>query len=130
MEGLNIASTGRWGLGADDRPYRRLIGIDANYSDFYLIDTADNSRKPLLTKQNGAVSWSPNGKYALFYKDKDWHVISIPDGKITNLTSKLGAAFWQEDFDTPNAPPSFGNAGWTKDDKYVLLYKINVSSDR
>ena len=31
-------------------------------------------------------------------------------------------AFWQEDDDHPDRPPSYGNGGWVKDDKYVLLY--------
>ena len=30
--------------------------------------------------------------------------------------------FWQENNDTPSAAGSYGNGGWTKDDKYVLLY--------
>src|SRR5262245_12650336 len=122
MEGINVTTDGRWGLGTDDRPYRTLVGVEGNYSDFYLVNTADNSRKPLLKKQNGGVSWSPTGKYALFFRDKDWYVVSNPDGKTTNLTSKLGVSFWREDFDSPTAPPSFGSAGWTRDEKYVLLY--------
>ncbi len=39
-----------------------------------------------------------------------------------NLTTKLGVNFWNEDTDTPSTPPSYGSAGWTKDDEYVLLY--------
>jgi len=122
MEGLNVTADGRWGLGTDDRPYRTIVGVEGNYADFYLVNTADNSRKPILKKQNGGMTWSPNGKYALFYRDKNWHVFSTADARITNLTEKLGAAFWREDFDSPSEPPGFGSAGWTKDEKYVLLY--------
>jgi dipeptidyl aminopeptidase/acylaminoacyl peptidase len=30
--------------------------------------------------------------------------------------------FWNEENDTPSKAPAYGSAGWTKDDKYVLLY--------
>jgi len=121
MEGIAASADGRLALGADDRPYRLLVGVDTNYSDYYLVNTADGGRIPLLKKQNGALTWSPNARYALFYKDKNWFTVSMPDGKITNLTEKLGTPFWQDDFDSPSAAPSYGIGGWTRDDKYVLL---------
>jgi dipeptidyl aminopeptidase/acylaminoacyl peptidase len=121
MENLTPSSDGRLALGADDRPYRQLVGVDTNYSDYYIVNTDDGSRKPLAKKQNGQMTWSPNGRYALFYHDKNWFSVSMPEGKITNLTQNLGVDFWQEEYDSPSAPPSYGNAGWTRDDKYVLL---------
>jgi dipeptidyl aminopeptidase/acylaminoacyl peptidase len=122
METVNPASHGRWAIGSDNRAYRILIGIDANYSDVYLVTTSDGSRRPLLKKHQGGVSWSPNGNYAVFYDGKDWNSFAIPDGQITNLTRNLGVNFWREDHDSPSPPPSYGNGGWTKDDKYILLY--------
>jgi dipeptidyl aminopeptidase/acylaminoacyl peptidase len=122
MEGLDPTSDGRWALGIDDRPYRRLVGYDTSYSDVYLVNTGDGSRKQLRQKQQASMSWSPNGRYALFYDGKDWNTISIPDGRLVNLTKNLGVNFWQEDHDSPSTAPPYGNAGWTRDDKYVLLY--------
>ena len=122
MEGVNPTNTGAWALGSDDRSYRRLVGFDTHYSDYFLVNTLDGSRKPLKEKQSSGLTWSPNGKYALFYDNKDWNTISIPDGTIVNLTKNLGASFWREEHDSPSPPPGFGNAGWTKDEKYVLLY--------
>jgi dipeptidyl aminopeptidase/acylaminoacyl peptidase len=119
---VNPSRDGRWALGQDDRAYRILVGYDTNYSDYYLVNTNDGGRKPLRQKHQGAVTWSPGGKYALFYDGKDWNTISLPDGKVTNLTSKLGVNFWREDHDSPGTPPSYGNAGWTTDDKHILLY--------
>ncbi len=122
MENVNPSSNGQWAIGADDRVYRRLVGVDTNYSDVYLVNTTDGSRKQLLKKNRFPLSFSPGGKYAIFYDGKDWNSVSVSDGRMTNLTSKLGVNFWQEDHDTPNTPSSYGNAGWTKDDKYALLY--------
>jgi dipeptidyl aminopeptidase/acylaminoacyl peptidase len=122
MPELSPSSDGRWAIGADDRAYRMLVGVDSNYSDVYLVDTTSGSRKQLLKKQQGSLNWSPSGKYALFYNGKDWNTVSVPDGKVVNLTAGLGVNFYQEDHDSPSTPPSYGFAGWTADDKYVLIY--------
>ncbi len=124
MRDVNASPDGRWAMGLDDRAYRRMVGYDedGNANDVLLVNTADGSRKPLLKKQRGGLAWSPSAKYALFYDGKDWNTVSVPDGKITNLTAALGVKFFQEDHDSPSTPPSYGNAGWTSDDKYVLLY--------
>src|SRR5262249_13849017 len=51
----NVSPTrdGRWATGTDDKPYRVLVGYDANYLDHYLVNTNDGSRKPLLKKHEG-----------------------------------------------------------------------------
>ncbi len=122
MENASPSANGQWAIGTDDREYRKFVGYDTNYSDVYLVNTSDGSRRNLLKKQRSNLSWSPNGKYALFYDGKNWNTVSIPDGKITNLTEKLGVNFWREDTDTPSTPGPYGSGGWVKDDKYVLLY--------
>jgi dipeptidyl aminopeptidase/acylaminoacyl peptidase len=122
MEGVNPSADGQWAIGSDDREYRILVGRDANYSDVYLVNTADGSRKSLLKKSQFPVTFSPGGKYAVFFDGKDWGGISFPDCKFTNLTKSLGVAFWREETDTPSVPGAYGSGGWTKDDKYVLLY--------
>jgi dipeptidyl aminopeptidase/acylaminoacyl peptidase len=124
MQGVSQSSDGRWALGSDDRPYRILVGYDddANAADVSLINTTDGSRKPLMKRHARGFTWSPGGHYALFYDGKDWNTLSIPDCKIVNLTKNLGVNFWRESHDSPSTPPAYGNAGWTSDDKYVLLY--------
>ncbi len=67
------------------------------------------------------MSWSPDGRYAAYFDGKDWNSISIPDGKVTNLTGKLKTSFVREDHDSPSPAPSYGIAGWTKDDREVLI---------
>jgi dienelactone hydrolase len=113
---------GRYALGFDDQPYRSLVAYDSAYSDWYLIDTLTGSRKPLVKKHHWGVSWSPHGRYALFFDGKDWNTVSVPEGTVTNLTKSLGGKFSSEDHDTPNAPQPYGFAGWTSDEYFVLLY--------
>ena len=122
MRNVNPSSNGLYALGADDRAYRRLRNYDAAYTDYYLVNTLDGSRKLLQKKLQFGMSWSPNGKYTVFYDGKDWKSLSIPDGKITNLTDNLGVKFYREDHDAPGNARSYGLAGWTKNDNQVLIY--------
>ncbi len=124
MQNLNPSNNGLMAIGADDRAYRTSVGWESfgGLNDVYLVNTVDGSRKQLLKKSQFGVTLSPNGKYGLYYDGKDWNSITIPDGRITNLTKNLGVKFWQEDNDVPHTPASYGTAGWVKDDRYVLIY--------
>jgi dipeptidyl aminopeptidase/acylaminoacyl peptidase len=124
MQGVNPSSDGRWALGTDDRAYRILVGYadESNAADVSLINTIDGSRKAVMKKHARGFTWSPGGRYALFYDGKDWNTLSIPDCKVVNLTRNLGVKFWREDHDSPSIPPPYGIGGWTSDERYVLLY--------
>nr|HEV7954716.1 prolyl oligopeptidase family serine peptidase [Candidatus Acidoferrales bacterium] len=122
MAEVTPTEDGMWALGADNRQYAPMDEYDANYNDYYLVNTMTGERHPLFTKHPGNLQWSPDGKHLLYFADKNWNVISVPDGKITNLTGKLNVKFWREDTDTPGVPPPYGPAGWTLDGKYALVY--------
>jgi dipeptidyl aminopeptidase/acylaminoacyl peptidase len=122
MENITPSNNGSYAIGADNRKYRVISDYDPGFTDYYLINTADGSRKLLLTKQRGNVSLSPNAKYAIYFDDKDWYSYSIADGTTTNLTKDLKVNFYNEENDQPSPPGSYGIAGWTKDDANVLIY--------
>jgi dipeptidyl aminopeptidase/acylaminoacyl peptidase len=113
-------------IALNDLPYRREMSWDTTYNDVYLIDLKTGQRsKPIMEHaRTGGLSISPGSKYLLYFDDGegDWFTYRIADGARTNLTAKLGVNFWREDHDTPNLPPSYGTAGWTADDRTVLLY--------
>jgi dipeptidyl aminopeptidase/acylaminoacyl peptidase len=115
---------GDWGLGMDDRAYRHLLGAEENVTPFdaVLVNQRTGARRPMLKKQRSRLSFSPAGKYLLTFDGKDWHSLSVADGKKVNLTAKLGVRFDNELHDTPSTPPPYGHGGWTKDDRHVLLY--------
>jgi dipeptidyl aminopeptidase/acylaminoacyl peptidase len=122
LETVTPSDSPQWVLGSDDREYRPLADYDEHYADSYLIDAVTGARKLIASKQRGAMTWSPSGRYLLTFDGKDWYSVSVPDGKKVNLTSSLGVKFHNEDTDTPSTPGAYGTAGWTKDGKSVLLY--------
>ncbi|HEX5966172.1 MAG TPA: prolyl oligopeptidase family serine peptidase, partial [Pyrinomonadaceae bacterium] len=122
MENINPSNDGSYAIGSDNRKYRVMSDYDPGFTDYYLVNTSDGSRKPILTKQRGGVSLSPNAKYGLFFDGKDWHSYSVASGTTTNLTKGIDAVFYNELNDVPSQPGSYGIAGWTKDDADVLIY--------
>ena len=136
MEGLLPSDDGRVALGTDNRAYRRMVDYDGNYTDVYLVDTATGARKLALKEYRGTVGGgrggrgvggggvqlSPDGRHVLAFKDKQWWSISVPEGRMTDLTSQLGFPVYNEDDDHPDVPPAYGAGGWTKDGKWALIY--------
>jgi dipeptidyl aminopeptidase/acylaminoacyl peptidase len=122
MENLSPSNDGSYAIGSDNRKYRVANDYDPGFTDYYLVNTSDGSRKPLLTKQRGNVSLSPNAKYAIYFDGKDWYSYSVNGGSTVNLTKTIKVNFYNEENDTPSTPGSYGIAGWTKDDADVLIY--------
>ena len=121
MPELTPSDDGDWAIGGDDREYRSTIEYDTRYEDSYLVNTNDGSRQLLVKKHVGRISWSPDGRHAIFFDGHDWNSIAVPGRQTINLTSNLGVKFWNEDHDVPGRPVSYAPAVWTKDGKWVLL---------
>ncbi len=121
MYELAPSEEGAYAIGIDDRAYRRMEEYDTHYEDAYIVDTATGDKKLAAKKHLGRITWSPDGKYAVYFDGKDWIALGVPAGDPVNLTSKLGVSFGREEYDSPSLPPSYGIAGWTKDGRYVLI---------
>lgn len=122
MSEIVPSEDGLWALGGDDREYRSMVEYDTRYADSYLVDTRTGKRTPLVKKHQGQVTWSPSGKYVLYFNDQHWITVSVPGAVTTVINPKEQVKFWREDFDQPATPPPYGVASWTKDGKYVLIY--------
>ncbi len=93
--------------GNDDRAYRRMVDYDGAFTDIYVVDTRTGERQ-LAVKQlragfGGAPSWSPDGRWAAFFRDRHWHVLDATSLQTRNLTETLPVKFFDEDDDTPDS---------------------------
>ena len=117
---------GTHAYGTDDRPYRRMVDYEGSSSDIYLVDPSTGARRKVIEKQPGGfgagLQFSPDGRYALLHRDKQWHLLDTSNGTIRSLTAGLNVTFHNEEDDHPDIPPSYGSAGWTSDSKSVLVY--------
>ncbi len=92
--------------------------------DVYLMDLKTGSRTLAMTGMRGFFNVSPSAKYIYGYSalDSAWLMYNISTKKTTQLTDNKVVRFYEEENDMPNYPSTNGMAGWSKDDKYVLVY--------
>jgi dipeptidyl aminopeptidase/acylaminoacyl peptidase len=124
LPSTRLSDDARLVLGSTDLPYRQLISWDRSYDDYYLVNILDGSRLKVLEKSPFSASFSPGGQYLLYFEDaeKQWYSYRIADGKRFNLTATLGVQLENEEWDSPGEPYPYGTAGWSQEDKSVLIY--------
>lgn len=92
--------------------------------DYYIVDTKTGIRKKILSGLNSYAMPSPNGNYVIYFDRKtgQWSTYTVATGKINLLNTNPAIKFADEENDVPADPSSYGVAGWTEEDKQVLIY--------
>ena len=96
----------------------------ARIRDYYLADIKTGTRKKIISALDGDAFPSPAGNYILYFDKKTsiWSTYTVANGKVTVLNSDSKIKFADEDNDVPDDPSAYGFAGWTEEDKQVLIY--------
>jgi dipeptidyl aminopeptidase/acylaminoacyl peptidase len=105
----------------------RTIGRPA--ADMYLEDELTATRTKLVDNINDrGFSVGPAGKFAVFLRDDAFWAVNLSTRATTNLTKTVPTSFVDKESDeTIKQKPAFGLAGWTLDDRGILLYdKLDV----
>ncbi|MEO6005106.1 MAG: prolyl oligopeptidase family serine peptidase [Opitutus sp.] len=121
---ITFTDDGRRAFGLDGRPYGPRIDYDGIYHDAYVVDAISGVRHLIARKldEGASLRWSPNGHLIAYFKEREWYAYDADSGRTIPLTHALPVAFHDELFDLPQAPPSYGTAGWSKDDTSLLVY--------
>ncbi len=92
--------------------------------DYYTVSLQTGERKPFSQADYSTYGISPTGKYAYTYAQTDscWYTVSLTDGQRYRLTTPETFVAWNEENDEPDYPSAYGAAGWTDEDRYLLLY--------
>lgn len=92
--------------------------------DIYTVNLETGDRQQIKTATNTYMRLSPKGSFAYWYceQDSSWYTYSMSDGKEYRLTTPASFAAWDEDNDVPDYPSPHGLAGWTADDRNLLIY--------
>ena len=114
---------GTYAIGINQKPNLKSHSWVLPYKkDFYLINT-QNGKKTFIDSTYSYMNISPNDKYVYWFgNDSSWYVQNIKTQKKYSITKNIKTKFYDEDNDVPERPGSYGIAGWTNDDKYILIY--------
>ncbi len=118
-----VSDDGRLALARTSTPYQvqRMWGDGAE--DVYLIDAMTGDTRRIAEALPFGATLSPGAKYVLYFNEGRWFSYSVSTGREVDLTGGIeGVRFDRETWDTPSLPPAWGIAGWTPDDRRVLLY--------
>ena len=118
---VSVSQGDRYTLGSSQVPYMKLLTWEGSFNDLYIVDMETGTRVKIVEKIQGASSISPSGEYAVYYKDRDWHLYDASSGSTRNLTAGLEASFADELHDYPGVVPGYGSAGWMEDSSAVFI---------
>ena len=96
-----------------------------DYSDYFVVNTSTGEKKPLHTQRLqdfNAARMANNGAFIAFFEDEHWHVYNVATGTRTNVTESISHPMYDISEDRPRTPSPYGLAGFTKDDKELLIY--------
>lgn len=121
----SVEGNGKYALGLDPRPYQMQSSWESNSrTDVYLVEVATGEKKRIAEALSGRPDFSPDGNFVYWFNSIDtaWFAYQIDKNKTVQLTDNSKVAFYNELHDSPSLPRSYGLAGWTKDDDFMLIY--------
>lgn len=91
--------------------------------DVWLIDLTSGERTRMLEDVGTYIGASTSGRYLLWFDKGDYWTVDVTTGARTNLTERVDAHFEDREYDFPvDRLPPYGVAGWTEDDRALLVY--------
>jgi dipeptidyl aminopeptidase/acylaminoacyl peptidase len=122
QESVQMIPKTNWALVQEWGKYAMQRSIGRSSADLVLVDLSTGARTPLKTNLGSNAQISPGGKYLLFVENDAWWTLNVQTKAVTNISKGAATSFIDKESDaTIKQKPSFGVAGWTKDDGAVLL---------
>lgn len=111
-------------LARTQEPYMKQRTWDGSYYDYYVVDLNTGERERFIEelRSNYQVDFSPGGRFAVYYHEKDWHLYDVQTGSVRNLTEDIDVPFHDVDADRVYTAPGHGTGGWVNGDEAVLIY--------
>ncbi|MDB4876767.1 MAG: hypothetical protein JWM41_3213 [Gemmatimonadetes bacterium] len=119
MDRAQVTKDGSWAIGQDDKDY--VDDWRPQLNDIYRISTITGERTPILKGQERTLGTSPDGKYLLYWKDKNVWAYDLAANKHVNITRAAPVSFVNAEEDHVGEKAAYGVTGYTKDGKSVIL---------
>lgn len=122
-ENVQVAPGGTAVVALDQAPYAPEYMSGRTVEDVYLVDPATGKRNKVLTKSPFGITVSPSASVAIYQQGGQWWSLDVAKNTRVNLTGKLGTSFvnMEDDHPVPERR-AYGAAGFTSDEKAVILY--------
>lgn len=136
---IDLRSDADVAVGVASAAYDKMRSWDIqSFSDWYLIDLKTGDTRLLAKKSRGTPQLSPDGKFVTWWdgEQNTYFALTtdVPKKKPSDSEAEpalgepvdIGAAIehplFDELHDQPSLPGPYGTAGWTEDDKALLIY--------
>jgi dipeptidyl aminopeptidase/acylaminoacyl peptidase len=124
-EDVRLPKRGNRALALDGTPYVTDSMFGRRFDDVYKVDMKTGARSQIAKHLIPPVDFSPGGKFALNFKEGQFWVYDLDTGASKNISKDAASTtgFANKENDYPvSQKPAYGIAGWTKDDRSVLVY--------
>ena len=122
-EDVRLPRTGTRALALDGVPYQNDAMFGRNFTDVYKVDLDTGQRAQVASHLIPPVEFSPGGKYAMNFREGDFWIYDLESGAARNITKDSKIGFTNKENDYPvSQKPAYGVAGWTRDDRSVIVY--------
>jgi len=121
-DAVTVTESPLFALGRTDLAYQKDITWDGSYADYAVVNQKTGERRTFLRRQSERVRTSPDGLFAVFFRDSSWYLYSVSGDSTWNVSGGLDTPFYNEEDDTPSLPGSYGSPGWMTDGSAVLVY--------
>ncbi|MCO6476432.1 MAG: S9 family peptidase [Phaeodactylibacter sp.] len=107
-------------------PYYREVSWEGYpvCKDIYLVELGAGKATLVAEKVCGNPALSPEARYVYWYSEPDsaWYAYSVATRQLRELAPEVDAPFYDELNDRPMHPSSYGIAGWTTGDDFIMIY--------
>ena len=125
-EDVRLPKRGDRALTLDGTPYVSDSMFGRRYADVYKVNLQTGARVLVAKKLIAPVDFSPGGRYAMVFKDGHFLAYDLDSGAMRDISKdalKVNFINRENDYPVPQKP-SYGVAGWTKDDRSVIVYDM------
>lgn len=122
-EDVRLSKRGPRALALDGTPYEVDGEFGRRYTNVYQVNLETGARALVASRVVPPVDFSPGGRYALQFKGSDFWVYDLETNASRDISKDAATSFTNKENDHPvEQKPSYGVAGWTKDDHSVIVY--------
>ena len=122
-EQTRLSKHGSRALALSGLSYENESMFGRNFTDVYKVDQLTGARGLVAKRLTPPIDFSPGGRYALNFQDGHFQAYNLETGASTDISKAAPTKFTNLENDYPVAQkPAYGIAGWTKNDRSVIVY--------